>query len=368
MKEISTINQQKIEFCSVLRDLNPILASLPPHLQTSTCDLKMFSLLQPSDISGLTIGGIDGGYSSRLLLGFDIFLFRAIAVFSTYSPSKILKTSYFPAKTPSLEIAVSDVGLSTLDFESMGSIRRAITELEVANKVITEYLDLRSKKIDLLLLDGSPVVNKPITKNDKILNYYLSYVSILTRLVRKANENGVKLAWIVKDSRSNLFTKLLGRIIPFIIEENPHLFSLDYRQILKRSRDMDLLYYLLLANTRSMVFYRQYSMPKQFAQDFALYSFYLKTAPFDIPLRIELFQSLHQSREERIKEVQILSELILPVSQYNRTYGVPAPIVEADARARIRETEVESLLQLLRKRYNSLGLWTKRRERAPWKL
>ena len=183
-----------------------------------------------------------------------------------------------------------------------------------------------------------------------------------------AKDNGVMLAWIVKDSRLNLFTNFLGRMIPFIIEETPSLFTLDYRRIIKRSRDMDLFYYLLEVNARSMVFQRQYSMPKDFNQAFALYSFYLKTAPFDVPLRIELFQSFQRSCEELVNEIRILSELILPVSQYNRKYGVPAPIVEADARARIREKEVESILQLLRTRYESLELWSKRRERAPWPI
>ncbi len=368
MQEISTFNKQKIDFCRDLRSFNPVLSTLPPHLRASSYDSHMFTPLKPKDISGLTIGGIDGGYSSRLLLGFDIFLFRAIAVFSTYSPSQIIKTTYFPSKIPSLEIAVSDVGLSSLDFENMGSIKRAITELQIAYRVVTEYLDLKSKKIDLLLLDGSPVINRPLTNNKKILNYYNSYLSILSRLVKTSCDNNVILAWVVKDSRLNLFTNNLGRIIPFIIEKTPTLFSLDYRRIINRSRDMDLCYHLLETNTRSMVFLREYSMPKDFAQEFALYSFYLKTVPFDIPLRIELFQSIHRSPEELIDETRILSELILPVSQYNRTYGIPAPIVEADARARIREKEVESLLQLLRKRYNSLGLWTKRRDRAPWKF
>ena len=357
-----------MDFCRDLRSLNPVLTFLPPHLRAISYDNQMFTPLKPKDISGLTIGGIDGGYSSRLLLGFDIFLFRAIAVFSTYSPSRIVKTTYFPSKMPSLEIAFSDVGLSSLDFESMGSIRRAITELQVAYKVVTEYLDLKSKKIDLLLLDGSPVINKPLTNNKKILNYYNSYLSLLSRLVKAACDNNVILAWIVKDSRSSLFTNYLGRIIPFIIENTPSLFSLDYRRIINRTRDMDLCYHLLEVNNRSMVFFREYSMPKDFTQEFALYSFYLKTVPFDIPLRIEFFQSIHRSQDELKNETQILSELILPVSQYNRTYGVPAPIVEADARVRIREKEVESILQLLRKRYISLGLWTKRRDRAPWKF
>lgn len=99
----------------------------------------MFSLLTPLDINGLTIGGIDGGYVSRLLIGFDFLFFRSIAVFSSYSARGIKKTTYYPSKTPPLEVAVSDVGLSSMDFENMASIRRTISELQMATQVLNYH-------------------------------------------------------------------------------------------------------------------------------------------------------------------------------------------------------------------------------------
>ncbi|MFX0118404.1 MAG: DNA double-strand break repair nuclease NurA [Promethearchaeota archaeon] len=307
---------------------------------------------------------MDGGYASRLFIGFDIFVFRAIAVFSTYTPEGIQKTTYYPSKTPPLEISLSDVGLSSSDFENMGSIRRTITELQIASQI----LDQSTKKLDLLLIDGSPALRKPLTSNQRILNYYQTYLSILSRLIFKANKQGVKLMWIIKDSRLNLFTKFLGRMLPFIVEKTPNLLSLDYRRIVNRSRDMDLFYYLLEANTRSMVYQREFNIFREFTQDYALYAYYLKTAPFDIPLRIEIFQSKHKDQEALIKEINVISETILPISQYNKTYGIPAPIVEADARVKIKESEIDALFQLIRIRHPTPDLWFYRRERAPWKF
>jgi hypothetical protein len=362
--EITKLNVQKIKFCEILRSLNPNLTDLPPHLRNLTYDNQMFTSLIPQDISGLTIGGIDGGYASRLLIGFDIFFFRAIAAFSTYTPEGIQKTTYYPAKTPPLEIAVSDVGLSSMDFENMGSIRRAITELQIASQV----LDLSPKKLDILLLDGSPVIRKPLTRNQKILNYYNTYLSILSRLTFYARKQGIKLAWIVKDSRLNLFTKFLGKLLPFIVEELPEILSLNYRRVINRSRDMDLFYYLLESNVRSFAYYRSFDISKEFGQKFALYAYYLKTAPYDIPLRIELFQSIHRDQADLIKEINIISEAILPVSQYNKNYGIPAPIVEADARAKIKEAEIDALFQLIRIRHPTPDFWFMRRQRAPWKF
>ncbi len=364
LTEIKKLNIQKNKFCKLLASINPDLANLPPHLETLTYDEKMFTKLSPQDIAGLTIGGVDGGYISRLLVGFDIFIFRAIAVFSTYTPAGIQKTSYFPSKTPPLEIAVSDVGLSSLDSENMGSIRRTITELHVA----TQVLELGDKKLDILLLDGSPVLKKPLTNNSRILNYYKSYLSALKRLIYHSNKTGIKLAWVVKDSRIDLFTRFLGKIIPFFVEELPEVYSLDYRSIINRSRDMDLFYYLLKPNFRSFIYRHHIDMPEEFTKEYSLFAYYLKPVPFDIPLRIEVFLPIKRNKNSLINDINILSEAILPLSQYNREYGVPSPIVEADARARIKESEIDALFQLIRIRNPTPDLWIRRRERAPWKF
>jgi hypothetical protein len=362
--EISRFNAQKDKFCKVLRSVNPSLTDLPPHLRDMTLDNQLFIQLSPQDISGLTIGGIDGGYSSRLLIGFDVFIFRAIAVFSTYTPERIQKTNYYPDKIPPLEITVSDVGLSTLEFESLGTIRRAITELQVA----TQVLEFSPKKVDILLLDGSPILRRPITSNQRIQNYFQTYLSILSRLVNFGLKSGVKIAWVVKDSRLNLFTRFLGKILPFFFEVQPQLLSMDYRSVINRSRDMDLFYYLLKPNVRSMTYQRDFSISKEFDRNFFLSAFYLKTVPFDIPLRIEMFQSRRRNQINLINEIDIISETILPLSQYNKTYGIPAPIVEADARAKIKEAEIDVLFQMIRTRYPTPELMFKRRERSPWKF
>ncbi|UCE12886.1 MAG: DNA double-strand break repair nuclease NurA [Candidatus Heimdallarchaeota archaeon] len=362
LTEITKLNEDKIKFCNGLRESNPDFTDLPPHLRSLTCDNHLITQLVPQNISGLTIGGIDGGYTSRLLIGFDILVFRAVAVFLTYTPEGIQKTTYYPNKTPPLEIAISNVGLSSLEFESMGSIRRAITELHVASQVIEQNI----KKVDILLMDGSPVMKKPNTTNKKVLDYYQTYISTLSRLISQAQKYRVKLAWIVKDSRLNLFTKFLGKILPFVADEFPDLTSLDYRSIINQSRDMDLFYYILESNVRSLAYLRQFDISVELNEKYALYAYYLKTAPFDIPLRIEIFHPIHRTQANLIKNIDAISEAILPISQYNKNYGVPAPIVEADARAKIKEKELEALFQLIRIRHPTPDLWFYRRERSPW--
>jgi hypothetical protein len=362
--EISQFNAQKGKFCEILRSFNPNLTDLPPHLSHMTFDNSLFTKLSPLDFSGLTIGGIDGGYTSRLLMGFDIFFFRAIAVFSTHIPGKIQKTSYYPQKVPALEIAVTDMELSALEFENIGSIRRAIAELQVANQV----LELSTKKVDVLLLDGSPILKKPFTNNQRIKNYYQTYLSTLSKLVNQASKSHIKIAWIVKDSRMNILTQFLGKILPFILEALPELALLDYRGVINRSRDMDLFYYLLEPNIRSMSYFRDFSVSEAFDKKHSLYAFYLKPVPFDTPLRVEVFQPKRRNQIDLINEINIIGETILPLSQYNKTYGIPAPIVEADARAKIKEAEIDTLFQMLKTRFPIPEVMLRRRERSPWKF
>jgi len=327
-------------------------------------DSKIFTNLVPLDISGLTIGGVDGGFVSKLLIGFDIFVFRAVAVFSTFNPTGIVKTTYYPSKTPPLEVALSDVGLSSIEFEGLGSLKRAIIELQVA----TQVLELSDKKIDLLLLDGSPFLNKPLTSSSKILNFFKTYNSLLESFVFKAYKKGVRIAWIVKDSRLRLLSIVLGKIIPFIAKEVPEVLTLDYRRIVSNCRDMDLLFYLLDHQTRSMVCHFKFNMVESFKNEFTPFSFYIKTARYDIPLRIDVFLPKRKNKDYLRKEIDILSQTILPLSQYNKAYGVPSPIVEADARAKIKETEINRLFEFLKIKYPTPDLWLKRRERSPWRF
>ena len=128
---------------------------LPPHLREMSLDNQLYKAIQPQNISGLTIGGVDGGYVSKHLIGYDLHLFRAIAVYSTYTEKKLFRTTYFPSKSPKLEIELSNLNLSTRESEKYGSLRRAIMELSTAAQVIKST----HKTIDILLMDGSPFLS-----------------------------------------------------------------------------------------------------------------------------------------------------------------------------------------------------------------
>ncbi|MHA1953032.1 MAG: hypothetical protein ACW96U_03705, partial [Candidatus Heimdallarchaeaceae archaeon] len=92
--------------------------------------------------------------------------------------------------------------------------------------------------------------------------------------------------------------------------------------------------------------------------------FYLKTAEFDAPLRVE-FPLLFSDQTDL---AQRISALVIAVSRYNPEYGLPSVIIEADARARLQETDADILVDEISAKigYSSFSL-QRRRSRLPFK-
>jgi hypothetical protein len=307
---------------------------------------------------------VDGGYFSKQLVGYDIHAYRSIAIYSTFTRNQLVKTTYFPAKTPKINFKLADIRHSIRDSEKFGNILRSISELEVAREVIKNS----PKRIDFLLLDGSPFLKYPGSTNTESLRLYQEYLDLLVNLFKIASKSCTKLLWIVKDSRINTFTLYLGKVLTYISHQHPELLEVDYRNIINRTRDMDLYYYLLEINTRSFALRKDYSVSENFDQAFQFYQFYLKTAQYDIPLRIECALSKRQSFPAITKTLNTIAETILPISQYNKKYGVPSPIVEADARVKIKENEINDFFRFLRALNPSPDFHLRRRDRSPWKF
>ncbi|MHA2388907.1 MAG: DNA double-strand break repair nuclease NurA, partial [Candidatus Hodarchaeales archaeon] len=333
-------------------------------LRAMSLDDQLYKEIKPQNISGLTIGGVDGGYVAKHLIGYDLHLFRAIAVYSTFTKKRLIKTTYFPSKNPKLEIELNNWSFSTREAEKYGNLRRSITELSIATQVI----DSTHKTIDILLMDGSPFLKNPSIQNELIPDIYQLYLDKLSNLLSSADRNNTQLIWIVKDSRVNIFTAFLGKSLQFFAPLIPELLNLDYRNIVNRVYDMDLFYYLLKLNTRSFSLINQHQISEEINYNYQNFQFYLKTAKYDIPLRVEGFLPRRLTRDRMTNALDLISETLLPISQYYHEYGIPAPIVEADARVKIKESEIFDYIKLLRSLNNYPEFNLRRRERSPWKF
>ena len=168
----------------------------------------------------------------------------------------------------------------------------------------------------------------------------------------------------------------MGEILPHIIRK-PEIFEMmqgvDYRWMLKISRDCDLLDTFLEEGERSFAF--RYSSEIQLNTNnlstdlsgwaSSIWVTYLKTARDDLPLRIEYLSDDEDGVDTSKLDAAISA--ILPLSSQHPEYGIPTPILEADARAKITANEtsliIDRLMALSGLTYLSLE---KRRSRNPF--
>ncbi len=147
---------------------------------------------------------------------------------------------------------------------------------------------------------------------------------------------------------------ILGNILPHIMK-NSSVFEkmqdIDYRWLLKISRDCDLLDTFLEEGERSFAF--KYSAELSHGSNAvsdgmnewasSIWVTYLKTARDDLPLRIEALID----KGGGIAQLDRALSVLLPLSWQHPEYGVPTPILEADARARISNNETQLIIDRL---------------------
>jgi hypothetical protein len=301
----------------------------------------------------------------------DLLLTRGIAVIFQFGPKEGPNVEFFPDPFPEPQIRPMMLTLSGTELDQLASLERVATELRVTLAVLEEF------HTNLILVDGSLFYHpRDRPQNGSIVfEKFQEVIALYKQLYNKARKKGTTLVGIVKDSKSSRVTGLLGDILPHIIRK-PEVFELmlgvDYRWLLKISRDCDILDTFLKEGERSFIF--KYSSeiqpnPNSLSEDLtswasSIWVTYLKTARDDLPLRIEI---LTNGTPEDVWKVDRALAAILPLSSQHPEYGIPAPILEADTRARITSNEtqliVDRLMALSGLTYTSLE---KRRSRNPF--
>jgi hypothetical protein len=201
-------------------------------------------------------------------------------------------------------------------------------------------------------------------------------LAIYRQLYNRAREKGTMLVGIIKDSRSSRITNIMGDILPHIVRE-PSIFEkiqgVDYRWLIKNSRDCDILDTFLDEGERTFAF--RYSTElsintNSLSDEMApwassIWVTYLKTARDDLPVRVEMLSP--DGSELDPDKLDTALSVILPLSCQHPEYGIPAPILEADTRAKITMNEtqliVDRLMALSGLTYTTLE---KRRSRNPF--
>jgi hypothetical protein len=368
-EQIQVLEKKRNSFASILRAecVNLNLHESLPLAQKYLVDNQLTHSVKPIKLTGLRVGGVDGGLLKKTLRGVELVITRACATIFEYTPSNRVSAIYFPEKTTPPVIKAEMNPVSWREADVNASLERLKSELEMAIRVQDYH------PVELLLLDGSlspQIGDRP--PHQSIFTPKYERISVLyEELYEKTRETGTLLAGIVKDSRSQRFIKILGEILPHLISQhsclNP-LLQMDYRSILQNSYDTDLFFRILDVGERSSILRLNADSPgassaKKLYNSRNLVCIYLQTARFDYPLRVEIFTG----SQDPVRIVEKVSSMLLPMSSNNEGFALPTVLIDADSQARLIERDLDFLFGQLANRIGyPQSILKLRRERMPF--
>jgi len=370
--QIQALEERRNSFAAILRAerFNLDLHKKLPLAQKYLVDNQLARPVKPTELRGLRVGGVDGGLLKKSLRGIELVITRACATIFEYTPSNRVSAIYFPEKTTPPTVKAELNPISWREADVSASLERLKSELELAIRVQEHH------PVELLLLDGSlrpHVSDRP--PNQSVFSTKYERISMLyDELYEKTQETGTLLAGVVKDSRSQRFIKVLGEILPHLINQNPSvkkILQMDYRSILRSSYDSDLFFRILDVGERSPILRLNEINPEEplesafekIQSDKNVVCIYLRTAKFDYPLRVEVFTGSH----DPIRIVEKVSAMLLPMSSNNEEFALPTVLIDADTQARLIERDLDFLFTQLANRIGyPHSILKLRRERMPF--
>lgn len=301
------------------------------------------------------VAGVDGGLLAISCHGADVIVTRAVGVVFTYSGGRLSSCEYFPKKTPELELAELP-GAQDADVRLVGGLHRTLREVECAISCARKFCP------DFLVMHGpvGPHISTKPDRSSPARALYDRLNSAYLELYGCCGGMGIALFGVVEDSRGGRFSELASA--NFL----PGIPGLPGTQ-----RDTALLFDALEHGERTFAF--KYAMNpaehpvlpdlKEWAGK--LYSFYAKTAECDRPVRVD-FPAFDGRKVG--EQAERIASALFSMSHWNRMYGLPPVLIEADCRARLSEEEGEFIRERIADRVGNnsplvLGL---RREGRPF--
>ena len=342
---------------------------------------KMKNAISPSKINGLNIVSVDGSSVIKNFMNVDFYFLKAIAVKYRLYKNHDAIIEFFPDLDGfnNYFIQCNYINQEEKTVELMTSIDMNFIEIQLLNSLIEESSD-----IDLIIIDGSIVImpiNLVFSKDPEVSRKYDLLLKEYQKLYMNCKEKGILLVGSIKDTRTSALSNLIRDSIQLLKPSHDKLsdfLKIEYRQLLDYFSDLDLFNRILKKSERSCIFnckreiekIRDEGIKKEIPYYFPLdfYAFYLKSAKFDVPNRIEFFTEENTSPEEASKKADLISSILLPISNLNDHYGLPIPQIEAHKRSVFRSNELNLLFNNLARNLNTHGisLLEKRRNRRPF--
>jgi len=311
----------------------------------------LFREVSPASVNG-KIAAVDGGLLHRNLHGFDLVLGKALGAIFEYKDTNLLNAEYYPDPFPTPTPYPIYKPLSSRDSEIMAQILRQGLEIHTAQEIAQNY------DIHTLLLDGSIIPHSSSRPYDdsEIKEEFAKLLESYKNLFKTCQEKNIQLAGIVEDSRGRRFGDILSKTLTEDMQDE---------DLLSTTNDTNLLYYMLNKSERTADFpFSDHTKKHPILRGLgewakSVRTFYLRPTTMDRPLRIDFLSSTTEP-------TKLASEL-LPICSANELYGIPTPIIEADARAHLSQNEIDMVYNQLMDRTGPIpSIMKLRRDMRPF--
>ena len=355
-KIIGEIETQRKNVGNFLRDTNSLTEL---ELTDEILENKLIIQVPESNQENLRVGGIDGGLLKKSFHGIDLMLLKAVGVIFSYNWDKLVNTEYYPNAIPSPEPRTIMDPFSDIEFEINSNIERQIKEVITATETIEKF------EPDILFMHGSVIPHYTFVpeKGSLLHENYRRMILAYTDLFEVVKLRKTLLAGVIEDSRGTRFCEVLNNILltHFSASMPPEM-----KIVLTRTKDSNLLSYVLKKGERSLVFpyssrSSQHPILREFEVKDKIFTFYLKTVEFDRPIRVDFLGD-----KGVIDKSDFISSALLKMAGHSN-YGIPSVLIEADQRAKLDENELEMFYQdIMNKTGNISSLFEQRRNQRPF--
>lgn len=390
LKDIKTIAKEYLTLEELKKSfVNVVLKNLDSLEFSQFIDFPKFYIkeeflkkaVSSANIRGLNVVSVDGSSVTKKYANADFSFLKAIAVKYFFQKNHIANIAYYPDLSGFNNYLIQG-NLFNRDeptIETKISIDMTFMEINLLNNMIRKFSD-----IDMIIIDGSIVImpiNLVFSKDPEISKRYDELLKEYHKLYLNCKENGILLIGSIKDTRTSALCHLLRESIQLLKPSYSNLYDFiktDYRKVMDYFSDLDLFSRIMKKSERTCIFnckreidkIRDTGIKKEIPYYFPLsfYAFYLKTARYDTPCRIEFFMDEKHSFKKASEKADLITSILLPISSLNEHYGLPIPQIEAHRRAVFKSAEIDILLNSLTRTLNTNGisLLEKRRNRRPF--
>ncbi len=302
------------------------------------------SLLQDVNaaaLDDLTVAGVDGGCARQAFHGIDVIMVRALAALFTYTDGTLDDATYHPDPSPTPRVEHVTRNLPRTAMDRLTTLHRLREEVEAAAAAAADA--------DVVLLDGALLPQAQDRPGEGDLQD--RYEAVLDHYRDLYGHDGL-LVGVVEDTRN-------ARICD-VLQQNGFADA-----VLAETRDSALLDYVMEAGERTLLLpYADGDHPVAQDLDVAddVYTCYLKTTPKDRPIRLDIHAPGDPSAT-----ADRAAGIVHALAGGSTSYGIPAPLIEADQRAKLEQHEVELVTKRIESRLAHLsGTQSLRRDRRPF--